>query len=172
MDKLNRKKALTLIEIVMAMVVVAVLVAGLSFYIKTVVNLYNFVSFRNEVASQGKMAVNRMIREIRQCDKPSSDKITLAGSNSLTFIDINNTLIAYDLSGGNLRRNTVPLASNITALTFTYYNASNAVLGTLPLSAADRKLVARVNVQATITYGSGADLQTLTVNSQAYLRNL
>lgn len=172
MIKPHGKKGLTLIEIVMAMVVVAVLVAGLSFYIKTVVKLYNFVSFRNEVASQGKMAVNRMIREIRQCDKPSKDKISAASSNSLTFTDINNNLIIYDLNGTDLRRNSVPLASNITGLTLTYYDKNDAVLGSLPLSAADRQKVVRIAVQATITYGSGPDLQTLTVNSQVYLRNL
>ncbi len=156
-----------MIEIVMTLVVVAIVVAGLSFYIKNIVDLYSFVTFRNDIASTARVGLSRMVREIRQSASPTQGAITVASSNSFTFTDITGASIAYSLSGNNLMRNSEVLAHHISSLTFTYYDLNHLVLGNLPLSASDCQNVVRVVIQIQVSYGG----QNLTMKSQTFLRN-
>ena len=166
---MRSKKGLTLIEIVMVIVIVATVVAGLSFYIKNIVDLYNFVTFRNEIALSARMALSRMIREIRQCSSPTElvGNISVADAHSFTFIDITGATIAYSLSGSNLMRNSDILATNVSALNFTYYDLNSAALSNVPLSVTDCMNVVRVAVQIQASYGG----ESLTMGSQTFLRN-
>jgi prepilin-type N-terminal cleavage/methylation domain-containing protein len=169
MAKIRSKKGMTLIEIVMAIVIVASVVTGLSFYIKNIVDLYNFVTFRSEIASSGRLALSRMIREIRQCSSPTeaAGNISVADAHGFTFIDVTGATIAYSLSGTNLMRNSDVLAANVSALNFTYYDLNSAVLTGVPLSVTDCMNVVRVGVQIQVSYGG----QSLTIGSQTFLRN-
>jgi len=152
----------------MSIVIVASVVAGLSFYIKNIVDLYNFITFRNEVASSSRMALSRMIREIRQSASPTEGNIiTTAAENSFTFTDITGATISYSLSGSNLMRNTDVLSANVNSLTFTYYDLNSLVLAAVPLSVTDCQLVVRVAVEITTSYAG----QSLTVKAQTFLRN-
>jgi prepilin-type N-terminal cleavage/methylation domain-containing protein len=167
MNKINSKNGITLIELVMVMVIVATLVGFLSFYVKETVDLWNFVTFRNEIGAQARTAMMRMVREIRQTGNQLPAAITAANTNSLTFTDINSNSISYSLSGGNLMRGSDVLASNATALNFAYYNPTNAQLTSVPLSAGDMANVRRITIQLQISSGG----QSITLNSEAFLRD-
>jgi len=151
----------------MSIVIVASVVAGLSFYIKNIVDLYNFITFRNEVASSSRMALSRMIREIRQSASPTEGNITTAAENSFTFTDVTGATISYSLSGSNLMRNTDVLSANVNSLTFTYYDLNSLVLAAVPLSITDCQNVVRVAVEIETSYGG----QSLIVKAQTFLRN-
>ena len=171
-------KGITLIELVMVIVIVGILAGVSSMYIKETIDLWRFLTFRNEVVSGGRMALARMGREIRQIK--DSDSIQIAESSRLRFIalDINgdgadDTLEFYrnatnselcrifndSPAGGNI------LAGGITSLTFTYYDESNSPL-TTPVS--DTTQIYRINIELVIQSGT----QTKTLKSQIYPRNL
>jgi hypothetical protein len=169
----------------MVMVVVGVLAGGLSLGVREAIDLYQFLTFRNEIVSQGRMALMRMVREIRQMPSrdPTFEPIQVADSNQLRFtvIDLdgdgNDDTIEFYRDAGNdeLRRifNDSPaegdvLASNVTSLTFTYYDENNDELTNVPLSEEDRGEVYRIVITLTLTHGS----QSLTLRSQVYPRNL
>ena len=50
-------KGVTLIELIVVMMVVGILTAASSMYIKETVDLWRFLNFRSEVVSQGRMAL-------------------------------------------------------------------------------------------------------------------
>ncbi|MDD5668977.1 MAG: prepilin-type N-terminal cleavage/methylation domain-containing protein [Candidatus Omnitrophica bacterium] len=171
-NHINKKRArgVTIIELIMVIVIVGLITAVSGMYIKETVDLWRFLSFRNELVNEGRMALMKMAREIRQIKNHSS--ISVANSSQITFTDINNHVISYQLSNGNLVRTydgvSNTLADRVTALTFIYYNSANAVLTPLPLDSSSRANIYRLDVSFTMRAGS----QTKILNTQVYPRNL
>lgn len=174
----THNKAVTLIELIMVITIVGILTTVSSMYIKETIDLWRFLSFRSEAVAQGRMAVVRMNREIRQIRDSAS--IALADLSQLRFtsLDLNgdnidDILEFYRQAANNeLRRifNSSPiegdiLASGITNLRFTYYNAANTQL-TTPV--ADTTQIYRIAVEITIQSGT----QSKTLRAQVYPRNL
>ena len=169
-------KAVTLIELIMVIVVVGVLTAGLSFGVREVVNLWNFLVFRDEIVSQGRIALMRMGREIRQiCSREAFEPIQAAEAARFRFdiMDLDgdgndDTVEFYHNAGNNeLRRifNDNPaagniLATNVSSLNFTYYDQNNSPT-TVPSS------VYRIVISLALSSGSNI----LTLRSQIYPRN-
>lgn len=69
---------------------------------------------------QGRLALERITRELRYLAAPNYSNIgsTSCSSSTFTFIDITNANISYTQSGTTLMRNGQPLASNVTGLSF------------------------------------------------------
>jgi len=170
---LRRKKAVTLIELVTVIVIVGVLAAASSGYIKGVIDLWRFISFRSESVSQGRMALMRMSREIRQIKNALS--VYTAGASELRFMDVNDVTIRYRFSGNALIRgsNAVEnvLVSGLSAVTFTYYNADNAPIAS-PLINPQESDIYRIEI-ALVFVSSGPDRSLdKTVTAQVFFRNL
>ena len=159
-------KGLTLIEMIITIVVTGILLGVLMFSIKGIMDLWNFWSFRSESVSQGRIAVMRMVREIRQVRNEST--IFIADNSRLQFNDTNNQTIDYLWNGSNLTRNGNVLATGISNLNFTYYNISNAQLAPLPLNAASRLEIYMIGLGLTIVSGD----QNKTLVTRVYPRNL
>jgi len=160
--KLRSKKATTLIELAMLIVVVGVLVTSMSLFVKETVDLWNFVTFRSEIANQGRMALMRMVRDIRK-----ANIISTANTSSLAFTDIDSDSVSYTMDGTNLKRGAEIVAGNVSSLTFGYYSVTNTQLTSVPLTSTDRSGTCRITVQMQIAYGG----ESLTLRSDAYLRN-
>ena len=163
----NTRNGFTIIEIIMAIVIVGVLAGVSSMYIKQVVNLWQYLNFRSESASVGKTALIRMSREIRQLDS-----VTTADANRLQFTDINGSVIDFQLSGSNLLRNSNTLSSDVQSLKFCYYDsASNPVCAPLcscNVVSANLDDIYRIGIELTIQSGT----QTKSLRTQVYPRNL
>ena len=159
-------KGLTLIELVMTIVIVGILLGVLMFSIKGIMGLWDFWSFRSEIVSQGRVAVMRMAREIRQVKNETA--IFIADRSRIQFNDTNNQTIDYSLVSSNLIRNNNVLASGISNLTFIYYNITNAELTPLPLNAASRLEIYMIGLGLTIVSGD----QNKTLATRVYPRNL
>lgn len=153
------RRGVTLIELVMVITIVGVLTGVSSMYIKETIDLWRFMTFRNELVSGGRLAIMRMMREIRQIKDNTS--INAAETSRLQFVDMNTNSIDYQLTSGNLMRNTDILASGVNSLTFIYYDINNN-LTTTPAN------IKRINITLQISSGG----QTKTLNVQAYPRNL
>lgn len=162
----------------MAITIVGILATVSSLYIKETIDLWRFLSFRSEAVAQGRTALIRMDREIRQIKDSAS--IALADLSRLRFTSLDlsgdgndDTVEFYrDAETNELRRifNNDPaqgnaLASGISSLAFTYYNAANAEI---PAQVADTTQIYRIAIEINIASGT----QTKTLRTQVHPRNL
>jgi prepilin-type N-terminal cleavage/methylation domain-containing protein len=175
--KMNEKKnswtgGVTLIELVMVITIVGVLAGASAMYIKETIDLWRFLSFRSEVVAQGRTALIRMEREIRQ-----AVSVSVASANQLQFTkigDISST--TFQLTGGNLMRNSDILAANVQSLKFCYYKNYKSPNNNQPVcspecacsvSGSDLANIYRIVIELKITSGG----QSNTLKSQVYPRN-
>lgn len=161
----RRKKGVTIIELIIIMTLVAVLAAVSSLYIKETVDLWNFLIFRNEMVSQGRMAFSRMVREIRHVKDRNS--VLTAQAERFRFYDVNDNEIDFYLSDDILMRNSDILAGGVNSLEFTYYDNTNTVISTPAVSPFMTDIYRIV-----IILGIGSGSQSKTLQVAVYPRNL
>ena len=149
----------------MTIVIVGVLAGGSMFYIRQVIDLWDFMSFRSEIVSQGRMALMRMSREIRQIRNSTS--IFYANNTRFRFGDVNDVNIDYNFSVSNLTRNTDIQASGVRNVTFTYYNQTSQQIA-VPLVSPQATDIKRVKIRLEMFSGN----QNKTVETQVWPRNL
>ena len=116
-------RGFTIIELITTVVIVAtlavvgapIMAGGVRVYVQGV------ETTRQDAA--GKLAMERMLRELRHIRSPA-DLTTLTGTQ-ITFTDIYGKSVTYSFSGGNLSRQegggtARVLASNVSSFAFTY----------------------------------------------------
>jgi prepilin-type N-terminal cleavage/methylation domain-containing protein len=160
----QKKKGLTLIEMVMTIVIVGVLAGGSMLYIRQVIYLWDFISFRSEVVSQARLSLGRMSRDIRQIRDANS--IILANSTRLQFNDINNLNINYYWANNSLTRNSDVLSSGVSSFNFTYYNLTNFQIA-IPLVSPQATNIRRINIRMNVVSGN----QNKTLETQVWPRS-
>ncbi|MBN1586772.1 MAG: prepilin-type N-terminal cleavage/methylation domain-containing protein [Candidatus Omnitrophica bacterium] len=158
-------KGHTLIELVAVIAVAGILSAGVAGTVLAVVDLWSFVSFRNDEAVMGKMAIDWMTREIRTLRGNDAADIQVADTDEFDFFDGDDVNIVFELSGSELQRNSDPLCRNVTNLLFTYFDENNAALATPVGDVTD---IWRVGVSITVASGN----ESITYNSIIFPRNL
>ncbi len=163
--KFHLSKGLTIIELIMVITTVGILTAAASMYIKETINLWRFLSFRSEAVAQGRSALLRMEREIRQIKDDLS--VYAAQPSRFRFDDISNASIDYQLSGSDLTRNAGVLASGVSNLTFTYYDNNNQAIINPDVSPNPTN-ICRIDINVTTQSGG----QSKTLKTQIYPRNL
>ena len=161
----KKSPGLTLIETVMTIAIVGILAGGGMFYIRQVIDLWDFISFRSEIVSQGRMALMRMSREIRQIRNSTS--VFNANSTRLRFGDVNDVTVDYNFSGSSLMRNSDTQASGVRNVTFTYYNQTSQQI-TVPLVSPQATDIKRVKIRLDMFSGN----QNKTLETQVWPRNL
>jgi hypothetical protein len=111
-----------------------------------------------------------MIRELRNIQKEADNTPNISSANvtTVTFVDVLDNTITFNLSGGTVQRNSNALVEQVSNLSFRYFDATNAELTSLPLDATNRNNVRRILVVLTLADGS----LTVSVTEQAYLREL
>jgi Tfp pilus assembly protein PilW len=146
MKTLTRKKRLrnqdgfTLAELVIACAMVGMVMAGTWVALQQGENAYQYGSGRVEVQENGRVALDRMIHDLR-----SGSNVTAATTTSLSFQYIDDTgatvTVTYSLNGTDLQRNQtnpVPAAAQpetviggVNTLDLRYYDRNNAVTTTV-----------------------------------------
>jgi type II secretory pathway pseudopilin PulG len=76
-------------------------------------------------------------------------QFTMDTDGSQSFTGSERIIYALDTTENQITRNGQPLAENIEALTFTYFDSDGAELSSLPLSDSDKERVTRVSVEVT-----------------------
>ncbi len=130
---MSNERGYSLAELLSAMAVLTLLLAGLLVTFQEGQNVYSFGAGRSEVQQNARVALDRMLRELR-----TAAQITTATSNDIqfTFVDDSgaSVTVEYSLGGTNIQRNqTVPaiggqpatLTGGVAGLTITYYDVSN-----------------------------------------------
>jgi prepilin-type N-terminal cleavage/methylation domain-containing protein len=147
-----RKNGFTLVELVIVISVVGIISTIVGSMLLGAIDAWVFKFNRNDILWDGRLALDRMTREIRTIKNSTS--VTTASSAQFRFTDTGNKDITYSLSSTNLNRTENGtanlLAENVSSLTVTYYNSSDAVIPspTVSPSATD---IRRVRINLTLT---------------------
>ena len=162
---MGKTRGFTLIELVIVITIIGIIAGIAGFILSGSVDAWIFKINRNDMLWDGRLAIDRMTREIRAVKDRSS--IITASSSQLRFIDTNDIDITYTLSSADLNRiesgTSNLLAGNVSGLTLTYYNASGGTIA-LPTVSPSETDIKRVKINITLTKnGENVYLQSQSV---------
>ncbi|MFA6548524.1 MAG: prepilin-type N-terminal cleavage/methylation domain-containing protein [Candidatus Margulisiibacteriota bacterium] len=123
------RKGVTLIEMIMAIVIVGIIASIFAVVLNSGMGAWFFIKGQKGMMMETRAVMKRMLREIRMTKSNDSSDILNFESTRYRFIDVNNNTIDYQQSGTNLTRNSVVLLSNLAnpgGLQFSYHNSSGA----------------------------------------------
>jgi len=143
-----RSNGVTLIELVIVIAIVGILAYASSAYLKQVVDLWRILNFSGETVVQGKDAVGRMVREIREVNNETC--VYTASAAEFKFRNTTGSSIDFYMSNNTLMRNSDILARNVNNLTFTYYNETGSTVSSPVVSPYEtdiRRIVITVGVR-------------------------
>lgn len=150
------KRGFTLIELVIVITIVGIIAGVVGYILLATVQGWTFKVNRNDLLCDGRLAMNRMVREIREIKDLTS--VVTASASQFRFIDIGNLDITYTLSSTNLNRTEDGtanlLASNVSNLSFSYYDASGNTI-TIPLVSPSSTDIRRVRINMTLAKNGG-----------------
>ena len=115
------KKAFTLIEAILVIMIIFVTSTVIGFYIREGAHAWKYISGQKSLSLASRAALNRVTRELRRAKKNSN--ITTFTSKEVTFLDTENNLVNFSQSGANLLRNADILLAHLQnpcGLKFTY----------------------------------------------------
>jgi len=160
----------TLMEIILVIVLIGIMAGVLIPPLQEGMLSYTATETRGDLTAQARQAATRMVRELRNIQKEADNTPNISSANvtTVTFVDVLDNTITFNLSGGTVQRNSDALVEQVSNLSFRYFDATNAELTSLPLNATDRNNVRRILVVLTLADGS----LTVLVTEQAYLREL
>lgn len=133
----------TLIEIIVAMVLMGTLAVFIAMFLWYDVNMYQKVVANTDGLQSSRMALQRMASDIRQI--ANQDSIIIANSSALKFDNANDSLVSYLYAGGELRKNSYPFLKNVSAFQFIYYDESGSSISS-PVSDFGQISTVRVSI--------------------------
>jgi prepilin-type N-terminal cleavage/methylation domain-containing protein len=149
---MKNKNGFTLIELVIVIVIIGIAASIIGTMLLGVVKAWTFKFNRNDILWDGRLALDRMTREIRTIK--TSTNVTTANSSQFRFTDTGNKDITYSLSSTNLNRTEGAtanlLAADVSSLSFTYYNSSDTAIPSPSVSPAVTD-IRRVRINLTLT---------------------
>lgn len=159
-----KKRSFTLIELIMVITVVGIIAAVLAPFIATSFDAWIFHNSERDVLFSGRLAMNRMLREIRRIKNLSS--ITTFSATEFDFLDIDSNRIDFKQSGGILLRNADELTNKLLnpgGLSFTYLKSTDP-----DVAAVQKQDIRIVRIRLQLVSGDS----TLSIQSSLRLRNL
>ena len=125
----------SLVELIVVIVVLGIVASAGAAVMRDSIRGYLRGSEISSADWQGRLALERITRELRDIAPPSGGVANISaascGSSTFEFSDINSTAISYTQSTGTLIRNGQPLADKVSALQF-YCLQSNVQATTAP----------------------------------------
>jgi Tfp pilus assembly protein PilW len=118
----NREHGSTLIELIITIVVVGLIAAVIGMLMLQGMRAFTAQDTKATMTTQGRLAIERIARDLRLARSRSATDIPVMGAAALTFVDTSGTTIAYAAGAGSITRNGTVLASAPTAtLAFSYF---------------------------------------------------
>lgn len=121
-------KSFTLIELIMVIVLVGIIAGVITPFLANSFRYWVLTRSERDAIFSARLAINRMVREIREIKNVSS--ITVFTPTQFTFTDINDNSIDFRQSGSSLMRNSYELSDKLQnpgGLTFTYLDQNGNV---------------------------------------------
>jgi prepilin-type N-terminal cleavage/methylation domain-containing protein len=156
------KGGFTLIETIIAIILLGIVALGLASFIFTSMEAWVLISGRDAAVSRARVAMNRMIAELRRVRKPQN--LLTTTTSECRFIDLDAEQVDFQQSGSDLLRNSDILAAGLdtpTGLRFTYLDATGEVTAT-------QLNMRSIRVWLSLSAGN----QRTTLESSARIRNL
>lgn len=163
-------KAFTLIEVILTLVLLSIVIwIGIAAMFSGM-DTWSFFTQRKDILSDGRMAMDRMLREIRMTKNTTS--VTTANSGTFRFTDTANKDITYTLSSSVVNRTqdgvTNGLLGSVSSLSFTYYDADGSVIAT-PVVAPSATNIRRIRILIAMSKGTS---RPVNLRSDVWPRNL
>lgn len=160
------KKGFTLIEMVMVITLLGIIGGIIAPPLYQATRGWFEVTAREGITESGRIAIERMMREIRNTRRTSANNPCISSAAATSFVFSNyssdcSNPVTFDISGSNIRRSGINLADNVQTLAFTYYDTNNATT----LTAVN---VRRVGIEIVSTRGG----ETARKYSEVYLNNM
>ncbi len=170
------KKAVTLIEILIAIAIVGMLSLGLTFMITQGLKVWTGGTARTDIVDQGRIALDRLSRELRQAERFT---VTTWTANNIKFnvvLSYTTYIVEYKLANNALQRSEktsagaaddfVNLARSVNNLTLTYYNKTGGTLAAANAAANDIR-----TVRVELVMAMPAPEKNVNMTSEVQLRN-
>jgi len=163
------RKGFTLIELIIVITIIGIIAGVVGFILFGAVDAWTFKFNRADLLADGRLAVNRMVREIREIK--DDDSVTTASSSEFRFTNAGNVDITYNLSSTVLNRTadsvTNVLAEDVSSLTFTYYDSCASGATSITPTVGANTNIRRVLIGLTLTKNG----ENVYVRSQSVPRN-
>lgn len=159
----------TLIEMVMVIIIMAVLSGLGANLLASGFRAYFMGQDLSEGNWHGRIALERITRELREARAPAD--LTIAPATEIAFVRSDNVAVRYCRAGvgtcpagpaNTLMRNTDPLADNISGLNFTYLQGDGATVAAVPAE------VRYVTVAATVSLGGTSFVLRDTIRPRSF----
>ena len=136
----RRAAGFTLVELLMVIVLFGIVAAFAAPAMRSGFQAYFTGRDISEADWQARVALERMSRELRAVRAPAD--LSLAAAGDLTFVDLDGNSIRYCMgavgtcpgAAGELIRNAQPLATGVSALTFSFLTRTGGATGTPALA--------------------------------------
>ena len=129
-----RQIGFTLVELIVVTVVLGIVASMGAMVVRD--GMLGYLRGREITSAdwQGRLALERITRELRNVAAPGSASIDAAscGSPGFSFVDVTASQINYSLVSGTLSRNGQPLADNVTGLHFYCLQSNGQTYTTTP----------------------------------------
>jgi len=170
------RKGITLIELVMTMVLMGIVALVVANALSTGVTAFFTTDNRKESLDQGRIALDRMAKEIRNLR--DSDDVNASSATQFCFTDTEGVQINYSYAGTNLRRATgnctagsgATLSANITSFSFDYIRADGTVDASFVDTDPDNPATDTKKIRITLT--STASGESVSLETEVWPRNL
>jgi len=162
---------MTLIELVLGMVLIGIVALVVANALSTGIDAFFTTDNRKEALDQGRIAMDRMAKEIRNVRSSSAADLSVATATTFTFVDTEGTTISFALGGGNITRNADTLAIGISNQAFpsgifTYVLSTGTE--TQAPSAAERLTIKLIKIDFKATAGT----ESVSLQTEVWPRNL
>ena len=145
------KHGFTLIELIIVITIIAIITGVVGYILLGAVDAWTFKFNRNDLLWDGRLAVNRIVREIRQIKDTTS--VTTANASQFRFIDVDDVDITYSLSSTDLNRTedgtANVLAEDVSSMGFSYYDSNGDTIST-PTVSPSATDIRRVQIDLTL----------------------
>jgi prepilin-type N-terminal cleavage/methylation domain-containing protein len=145
-------RGFTLIELIIVILIIGIIGGIVGFILLGTVDAWTFKFNRSDLLWDGRLAVNRMVRELREIKNLTS--VTTAGPSELRFVNVDDADITYSLTGIDLDRTEAGtanvLAEDISDLTFTYLDSIGNTIPA-PVVAPGTTDIRRIRIKLTLT---------------------